>query len=73
MGPWLEAYNKTMTFIFRVWDTLSDRPRQKLQDTIDRLEVESRVHQLNGDLEQMRRTRGQLEEARRRLAIRDDE
>lgn len=70
---WLAAYNNTMQLIFRIWDRISQGPKRRMQAKIDALEVENRQHQLNGDFEQMRRTRGQLEETRRRFGIGDYE
>lgn len=73
MAGWSDAYNSTLVLIMRVWDWMSQRPKKRLQARIDALELENRQHQLNGDFEQMRRTRAQLEEARRRLLIGDYE
>lgn len=69
----LAAWAKTLELVFRIWDMINSGPKNRLQAKIDALELENRQHQLNGDLEQLRRTRGQLEEARRRMAIRDYE
>lgn len=73
MAGYIEAYNKTLELVFRIWDRINNGPKKRLQKKIDELENENRQHQLNGDLEQLRRTRGQLEEARRRLALGDYE
>lgn len=69
----LEAWNKTLELVFRIWDKVNSGPKNRLQAKIDALEVENRTHQLNGDLEQLRRSRGLLEEARRRMLTRDYE
>lgn len=71
MAGYVEAYNKTLELVFRVWDRISGGPKRRMQAQIDALEIENRQHQLNGDLEQTRRTRGQLEELRRRFALGD--
>ena len=70
---WGDAWSKTLELVFRIWDKISQGPKNRLLKKIDALELENRQHQLNGDFEQMRRTRGQLEEARRRLSIGDYE
>lgn len=71
MGGYVEAYNKTLELVFRVWDKINGGPKKRMQARIDALEIENRQHQLNGDFEQLRRTRGQLEELRRRFALGD--
>lgn len=69
----LEAWNKTLQLILRIWDWIDSGPKNRLQAKIDALELENRKCQLDGDLENMRRTRGLLEEARRRMLARDYE
>lgn len=69
----LAAWTKTLEVVLRIWDMINSGPKRRLQAKIDALELENRQYQLNGDLEQLRRSRGELEEARRRMAIRDYE
>lgn len=54
-------------FVVKVWGWISGRSKQKLINSIIELEKQSRQAQLNGDLDMLRRVRGELEEARRRL------
>lgn len=63
----LEAYNKTIDVVFRVLDWVKGRPKAKLEDHRKELEVESRQYQLNGDLDQLRRVRGEIQDIDRRL------
>jgi hypothetical protein len=57
--------------IMRIWDWLNGYPKKKLLDKRLALEVESRQHQLNGDLDGLRRVRAELQEVDRKLATGD--
>lgn len=61
----IEAYNKTIAVIFRVLDWVKGRPKKKLEDRRMILEDESRVAQIKGDVNELRRIRAQIEEVDR--------
>lgn len=63
----LETYNRTIDVVFRILDWVKGRPKKKLEDHRKELEVESRQYQLNGDLSQLRRVRGEIQDIDRRL------
>jgi hypothetical protein len=67
----VEAYNKTIDAVFRILDWMKGRPRQKLKERREELEAESRQHQLNGDLDGLRRVRAELKEIDRMLNVGD--
>lgn len=63
----LEAYNRTIDVVFRILDWMKGRPKKKLEDRRKELEVESRQYQLDGNLDQLRRVRGEIQDIDRRL------
>jgi len=63
----LEAYNRTIDVVFRILDWMKGRPKKKLEDQRKDLEVESRQYQLEGNLDQLRRVRGEIQDIDRRL------
>ena len=63
----LEAYNRTIDVVFRILDWVKGRPKKKLEDHRKELEVESRQYQIDGNLTQLRRVRGEIQDIDRRL------
>lgn len=63
----VDAFNNTLQLAFRVWDFISNRPKKKLKKRRLELEEQSRQAQLNGDLDELRKIRGQIEEIDRDL------
>ena len=53
--------------MFRILDWMKGRPKKKLEDQRKDLEVESRQYQLEGNLDQLRRVRGEIQDIDRRL------
>lgn len=58
----VQAYNKTIDAIFRILDWMKDRPKNKLTDKREELEVKAREAQILGDVNELRRIRAQIEE-----------
>ena len=57
----------TIIFILKVWGWVSGRSKQKLIDRRMALEEESRQAQIDGDLVELRRIRGEIEELDHKL------
>lgn len=60
-----------LEFIMKVWGWASGISKRKLESNRRDLEEESRQHQLNGDLDQLRRVRGEIQEIDRKLSTGD--
>lgn len=58
----VEAYNKTIDALFRLSDWLKNRDKNKLADRRKKLEEMSRKAQIDGDLNELRRVRAEIEE-----------
>jgi len=58
----IEAYNKTVDVAFRVLDWVKARPQKRLEDRRKELEELSRIAQIKGDVNELRRIRAQIEE-----------
>jgi hypothetical protein len=56
-----------ITFILKVWGWVSGRSKQKLIDRRMTLEENSRQAQIDGDLVELRRIRGEIEELDHKL------
>ena len=54
-------------FINRVWGWVSGRAKKKLLNKREELEKESRRAQLDGELDTLRRVRGEIQELDRKL------
>jgi len=67
----VEAYNNTLKLILKIWDTVSNRPKRKLENERRELEKKSLEAQMKGDINEMQRIRAQIIEIDRRLAIGD--
>jgi DNA polymerase/3'-5' exonuclease PolX len=67
----LAAWAETVKLALRVWDYLSGRPRERLEQERIRLEDVSRQAQITGDLVGLRRARAQIEEVDRKLRTGD--
>jgi hypothetical protein len=61
------AYSKTIDVIFRILDWMKGRPKAKLEEQRDELEIASRAAQIKGDIYEMRRIRAQIENIDRKL------
>lgn len=56
-----------LEFIMWAWERMSGRAKKRLQDKRVELEKESRRAQLDGELDTLRRVRGEIEEIDRKL------
>lgn len=65
---WLALGAGVINLTIRIWDAVKDRPRKKLENERERLEEESRQAQIDGDLDELRRIRGEIEEIDRKLS-----
>lgn len=64
----VEAYNKTLDMINRIWDWKKERPRKKLEEQRKELEEKSRQAQLIGDTDELTRIRAKIKEIDRQLS-----
>lgn len=60
-----------LEFIMWVWGRISGHAKQALQNKRVELEAESRRAQLDGELDTLRRVRGEIEEVDRKLSTGD--
>lgn len=57
----------TIEFILKVWGWVSGRSLQQLRNKRIVLEEKNRQAQLNGDLDELRKTRAEIQEVDRRI------
>lgn len=56
-----------ISLILKVWGWVSGRSKQRIVDSRAMLEAQSRQAQIDGDLDELRRIRGEIEELDHRL------
>ena len=63
----MSTLQSIIALILKVWGWVSGRAKQKLQNDRAALEERSRQAQIDGDLDELRRIRGEIEELDHRL------
>jgi Flp pilus assembly protein TadB len=63
----ISALQSIIALILKVWGWASGRAKQKLQNERVKLEEQSRQAQIDGDLDELRRIRGEIEELDHKL------
>jgi len=63
----IAAYNKTIDVVFRILDWMKGRPKAKLEEQRDELEIASRAAQIKGDVYEMVKIRAKIEAIDRKL------
>lgn len=66
------AFGKSVIDLtLKIWEAVDNRPRKKLMKQRDKLEEESRQAQIDGDVDELRRIRGEIEEIDKVLSRND--
>lgn len=69
--PYDAAIANFLEIVLKAWDVIKDHPRAKLASKRIELESLSRQAQIDGDVDMLRRIRGEIDEIDIRLAVSD--
>lgn len=64
---WPSFLSTAFALILRIWDLFSGRAKKKLEDRRLELEAASRQAQIDGDLDDLRKFRAEIDEIDRKL------